>query len=858
VSGARGAVAPVLGDAVVLRPSVRGKFLWVGDEKLIVRGITYGTFRPGPDGSDYAEQEVVEQDFEAMAASGFNCVRLYTSPPRRILDAAFAHDLRVLVGLPWEQHVTFLDDARRSRSIEERVRHAVRSCAGHPSLLGYAIGNEIPAPIVRWHGRRRVERFLRRLWEAVKEEDPEGLVTYVNYPSTEYLETPFADLVCFNVFLESPERLEAYLARLQHVAGDRPLILTEIGLDSRRNGEDAQAAALDWQIRTVLGAGCAGAFVFSWTDEWHRGGHEIDDWDFGLTDRERRPKPALEAVANAFATAPFSTRHDWPRVSVVICTYNGARTLHDCLAGTSRLDYPDYEVIVVDDGSTDGSADIAAEYDATVFRTENCGLASARNTGLAAATGEIVAYLDDDARPDPHWLRYLVLTLERGGHGAVGGPNVPPPDGPIAECVAHAPGGPIHVLVSDQEAEHIPGCNMAFRAAELRAVGGFDPIFRAAGDDVDLCWRLQESGLTIGFSPAALVWHRRRPSVRAYLRQQRGYGRAEALLERKWPQKYNGFGHVTWAGRLYGTGGRHPLGRRPRIHYGRWGTGLFQRIYQPPPTSLHTLPLMPEWPLVLVALLSIASIGLEWTPAYVAGVGAAALTALVLLEAVVSAARAPLGARNRPRRVRVAQRVLLTWLHLTQPVVRLTGRLGSGLTPWRMRGRKEWAAPRPRSIAVWSERWASADSRLDALQEGVRADGTPIAPGGSFDRWDLEARGGMLGAARLRMVIEEHGAGRQLVRFRIRPRLTGGTMMVLTPIVVASVGAGLDGAQPAAALLAAAGGAILLRAFAEVSLATATLLRGVRRQQGLADHELAADLLRQARERVVQQAGEAA
>jgi hypothetical protein len=446
VSGARGAVAPVLGDAVVLRPSVRGKFLWVGDEKLIVRGITYGTFRPGPDGSDYAEQEVVEQDFEAMAASGFNCVRLYTSPPRRILDAAFAHDLRVLVGLPWEQHVTFLDDARRSRSIEERVRHAVRSCAGHPSLLGYAIGNEIPAPIVRWHGRRRVERFLRRLWEAVKEEDPEGLVTYVNYPSTEYLETPFADLVCFNVFLESPERLEAYLARLQHVAGDRPLILTEIGLDSRRNGEDAQAAALDWQIRTVLGAGCAGAFVFSWTDEWHRGGHEIDDWDFGLTDRERRPKPALEAVANAFATAPFSTRHDWPRVSVVICTYNGARTLHDCLAGTSRLDYPDYEVIVVDDGSTDGSADIAAEYDATVFRTENCGLASARNTGLAAATGEIVAYLDDDARPDPHWLRYLVLTLERGGHGAVGGPNVPPPDGPIAECVAHAPGGPIHVL----------------------------------------------------------------------------------------------------------------------------------------------------------------------------------------------------------------------------------------------------------------------------------------------------------------------------------------------------------------------------------------------------------------------------
>jgi beta-galactosidase/beta-glucuronidase len=150
-----------------------------------------------------------------------------------------------MVGLPWEQHTAFLDDQGRRRSIEERVRVGVRACAGHPAVLCYAIGNEIPAPIVRWHGRRRVERFLARLYRAVKAEDPAGLVTYVNYPSTEYLQLPFLDFACFNVYLEDRERLAAYLARLQNLAGDRPLILAEIGLDSRRNGEEAQARALD-------------------------------------------------------------------------------------------------------------------------------------------------------------------------------------------------------------------------------------------------------------------------------------------------------------------------------------------------------------------------------------------------------------------------------------------------------------------------------------------------------------------------------------------------------------------------------------------------------------------------------------
>ena len=95
-----------------------------------------------------------------MAAAGINSVRVYTVPPRWLLDAALRHGLRVMVGLPWEQHVTFLDDRERMRSIEQRVRDGVRSCAGHPAVLCYSIGNEIPSSIVRWHGAPKVEHSV--------------------------------------------------------------------------------------------------------------------------------------------------------------------------------------------------------------------------------------------------------------------------------------------------------------------------------------------------------------------------------------------------------------------------------------------------------------------------------------------------------------------------------------------------------------------------------------------------------------------------------------------------------------------------------------------------------------------------
>ncbi|MCX6935965.1 MAG: glycosyltransferase, partial [Verrucomicrobia bacterium] len=442
------------------RVCVRGKFLFAGENKFFIQGVTYGPFREGDD--HLGTPETVTRDFRLITAAGFNTLRVYHPPPKWFLDLAAENGLRVMVTVPWQRRVLFLDDGAVRREIRASVRRAARAASGHPAILGYYVDNEIPPDLVRWYGPQRVEGFLDSLARIVKDEDSEALAAYANFPSTEYLLPKETDFLSYNVYLHRGPDLRAYLSRLQNLAEDRPLVLGEFGMDTIRHSEDEQANLLELHWDEVFRGGLAGTILFSWTDEWFTDGIDVEDWAFGLVRRDRQPKLAYRALSPKTLGPQDRLVEKFPlprtpKVSVVVCSYNGAATLRGCLEALQKINYPDYEVILVDDGSKDSTQSIVADFPLVKnILQPNRGLSVARNVGWQAAGGEVIAYTDSDCMPDSDWLYFLVATLLQNSYAAVGGPNLhPPAQGPVGAAVAACPGAPTHVLLSDTEAEHI-------------------------------------------------------------------------------------------------------------------------------------------------------------------------------------------------------------------------------------------------------------------------------------------------------------------------------------------------------------------------------------------------------------------
>ena len=307
----------------------------------------------------------LRDDFALMRAAGINAIRTYHVPPEWLLDLADEHGASASSSTCPGRSTSASSRASEPRPTRSgRVRRAAESGATHPCVLAYSIGNEIPPDVVRWHGARRVERFLRRAVRRGQAGRP-GRPGHLRQLPADRVPRPVVPRLRHVQRLPARPRRPsaATCSGCRTWSGDRPLVLGELGMDTLRHGEDEQADFLAGHLReaALMGAGRGVRLLLD-----RRLAHRRPP-DRGLGVRHHRtptgsPKRRSTPCARCSRRRLPALLAETPRVSVVVCSYNGGRTLDQCLRSLRDLDYPDYEVIVVDDGSTDDTRAIARAF----------------------------------------------------------------------------------------------------------------------------------------------------------------------------------------------------------------------------------------------------------------------------------------------------------------------------------------------------------------------------------------------------------------------------------------------------------------------------------------------------------------
>jgi glycosyltransferase involved in cell wall biosynthesis len=775
----------------------RGKFLSRLDRKFFFKAMR---LNDRGDSFDFNQKLALRRRFDDLGKAHTTGLILKESQAEPLLGIAAQSGLQVLVEVAVPVDELLSDSGLRS--LTSRLFHTAHVLRAYPALMGYLIDCGVDPAALRHRGVDRVRKRLGKLIRTIRRADPDRLIAMKHRPATVGLTLLDEDLIYAELPPLSPAELRSYVIRLHNLAEARPVVL-ELG-----EGLPGQ----DELVACAFGLGAAGVVAPAMRPAASHG------W---LGIRMLSAGELLPFVTLNGACPPKIA--DAPMVSVVICAFNAERTMRACLESLRTIDYPNYEVIIVDDGSFDHTAEISADFpEFRLIRQPNRGLSVARNVGMQAAHGDLIAYTDSDCVVDPHWLTLMVRTMTASGFDGCGGPNYAPHEsGWVEGAVAASPGAPCHVLVGDDRAEHLAGCNMVFRKAALLAIGGFDPQFTAAGDDVDICWRLIDGGYAIGFCPAAFVWHFRRNTVKAYYGQQRGYGKAEAMLFLKYPDRFNGLGQIRWRGTIPGLARTIPGGGQNRIGWTRRRRNLrqelseeMQRVHEAPLSILRVFPLTAEWnAAAAVALVLSLGMGITLIPALI-------MLSLSPLWAIYYAAKAPLEKCHHG----FIARMLIAMLAYTGPMARTIARYrwrkkarrpGILDVPPRQRATIDWPKRTVR-LAYWNEAWTTRDSLLDRVSRLHAQVGRPTTPETGWSDADLMLERGALTRVTIKTADEEHSGNRMKNHVAIRARLTGLTWVGLAVSATAAAIATALGAETLGLTLAAVTAGVTICAASEV------------------------------------------
>ena len=228
------------------------------------------------------------------------------------------------------------------------------------------------------------------------------------------------------------------------------------------------------------------------------------------------------------------------RASVVVPAYNAQETLGECLKAiqSQTLSREMYEVIVIDDGSTDRTGEVARQHGARVFRQPHQGPAAARNLGLKGAKGAVVLFTDADCAPAPDWVEKMLTPFSEDGIVGVKGAYKTRQRSLVARFAQIEYETKYDRMRKQRYIDFVDGCSAAYVTEIVRDCGGFDTIFpTSASEDVDLSFRLAKRGHKMQFAPEAIVFHLHPHSLGAYLRRKFKIGYWRALLYVRHPDK---------------------------------------------------------------------------------------------------------------------------------------------------------------------------------------------------------------------------------------------------------------------------------------------------------------------------------
>jgi glycosyltransferase involved in cell wall biosynthesis len=505
---------------------VRGKFISRDGAKLLLKAMRLA----GVEGKlDLSEKLALRRRLDELASANLNTLILTAEQAESVLGVAGQAGLHALVEIGIERRDLVSREA--ARVAIARVAQTVSVLRGYPGLIGFVIDGPFDEVTVEPPALEALRVGLAALARTIHEShhgnELIALARHLKSPATaagddgddqvsEILSRAIReDFTYIKAARSEPTDLGDAIFAMHRLAAGRPLVI--------EFGEE-----LSGQVETVahaFGLGAAGVVARAMRPAASPGWQKVGTLSAG----ELLP----------FADLPGSPQAV-PMVSVVVIARDDERTITACLESIAQLNYPDYEVIVVDDGSRDRTAALAGSVDGAgrirIIRERHAGMGAALNAGMRAARGHFVAFTRADCVVDEDWVGLSLRVITAGRVDACTGTIYWPAagDGIAARAIASMTRRD-SIDANDRRATLLNDRNMVVRKASLMAAGGFDGRFIDGGAEADLAARMVEAKMALGWSPASVVWCESRIGVGAYYRRRIGDGRAAAMLALKHP-----------------------------------------------------------------------------------------------------------------------------------------------------------------------------------------------------------------------------------------------------------------------------------------------------------------------------------